>query len=187
MAHLSLEELVSKFETAKQTGKEQRGTPEQLRLHRELAEDCPAFTQNLLYIAWLQQSIDQPDRSTEEVFSEIQHLLEAAVLGSYRSAQALVELGHFLDAFRASPDEAMRLYEEGEQKALATLRDAWFGKIRYWNDERTKESLEKALRLGELAGPMFPDFASLHIEIQITRDYAAQEGLLPPSNEPGSS
>lgn len=186
MAHLSLEELVASFEAAKAAGKDTPGNHEQLRRHRELAEACPAFTHNLLYLAWLQQSVDQPGRSTEEVFSEIQRLLEAAVLGSYRSAQSVVELGHFLDAFRAAPQEAMRLYEEGEQKALTTLRDAWFGKIRYWNDARTKESLEKALRLGELAERMFPDFTSLHIEIQITRDYAAKEGLLPPSEKKGS-
>ncbi|QRK12623.1 hypothetical protein JQX13_22885 [Archangium violaceum] len=183
MKHPSLEELVAKFEAAKAAGKDVRGNPEQLRLHRELAETCPAFTHNLLYLAWLQQSIDQPDRSAEEVSSEIQRLLEAAVFGSYRSAQTVVELGHFLDAFRASPHEAMRLYEEGEQKALDTLRDAWLGKIRYWNDERTKESLKKALQLGELAERMFPDFTSLHIEIQITRDYAETEGLLPPAEK----
>lgn len=186
MSQRALEELVASFEAAKDVGQDKLGNPEQLRRHRELAEACPAFTHNLLYLAWLQQSIDQPGRSTEDVFSEIQRLLEAAILGSYRSAQALVELGHFLDIFRASPQEAMRLYEEGEQKALATLRDAWFGKIRYWNDERTKESLEKALRLGELAERMFPDFTSLHIEIQLTRDYAAKEGLLPPSEKKGS-
>lgn len=187
MKHPSLEELVAKFEAAKQAGKDEQGNPEQLRRHRELAETCPAFTHNLLYLAWLQQSIDQPERSSEEVFSEIQRLLEAAVLGSYRNAQAVVELGHFLDAFRASPHEAMRLYEEGEQKALNTLRDAWFGKIRYWNDERTRESLGKALQLGELAERMFPDFTSLLIEIQITRDYAVKEGLIPRPEKQGSS
>lgn len=180
MPHPSLEDLVARFEAARQAGQRDRGNPEQLRLHRELAEACPAFSHNLLYLAWLLQLSDQSNRQAEEFFSDIQRLLEAAVLGSYRSAPALVELGHFLDAFRDSPHEAMRLYEEGEQKALATLKDAWLGKIRYWNDERTKETLAKALELGELAERMFPDAADLALEVQITKNYAAQEGLIPP-------
>jgi len=179
MAHPSLEELIEKFETAKQTGEHEQGSPEQLRLHRELAAECPAFTHNLLYLAWLQQAINQPGRSSKDVLSELQQLLEAAVVGSYRSAQALVELGNFLDTFRDAPQEAMKLYDEGEQKALATLKDAWFGKLRYWNFERTKESLEKALRLGALAEQLFPESTHLLLEVETTRTYAAQEGLIP--------
>lgn len=181
MAHPSLEEVVKKFAAARKAGEHERGNPEQLRLHRELAEECPAFAPNLLYLARLQQVIDQPDRSMEEVLSEIQRLLEFALLGSDRSAPVLLELGNFLDTFHDGPPEAMKLYEEGEQKALDTLRDAWFGKIRYWNLERTKESLEKALQLGELAERLFPEPATLlWDEIQTTRLYAAQEGLIPP-------
>jgi hypothetical protein len=180
MPHPSLEELVARFEAARQAGQGARVDSEQIRLHRELAEACPSFTHNLLYLAWLLQLSDQPERQAEEVFSDIQQLLEAAVLGSYRSAPALVELGHFLDTLRDSPHEAMKLYEEGEQKALATLKDAWLGKIRYWNDERTKETLAKALELGGLAERMFPDATELALEVQLTKNYAAQEGLIPP-------
>jgi hypothetical protein len=181
MAHPSLEELVKKFEIARKAGERERGNPEQLRLHRELAEECPAFTPNLLYLARLQQITDQPDRSTEEVFSEIQRLLELAVLGTDRSAPVLLELGNFLDTFRDGPPEAMELYEEGEQKALDTLKDAWFGKLRYWNLERTNESLGKALQLGELAERLFPEPGTLlWDELQTTKLYAAQKGLIPP-------
>ncbi|WP_257455014.1 hypothetical protein [Archangium lipolyticum] len=54
MAHPSLEELVQKFEAARKAGERERGNPEQLRLHRALADECPAFTHNLLYLAGLQ-------------------------------------------------------------------------------------------------------------------------------------
>jgi hypothetical protein len=180
MAHPSLEELVQKFEAAKKAGERERGKPEQLRLHRELAAECPAFTHNLLYLARLQHLVDQPGRSAEEVLPEIQRLLESAVLGSYRSASALLALGNFLDTFQDGTPEAMKLYEEGEQKALATLADAWFFKLRNWNLERTKESLEKALRLCALVEQVFPEPNTfLEDEIQITKRYAALEGLLP--------
>jgi hypothetical protein len=180
MAHPSLEELVQKFEDARKAGERERGSEEQLKLHRELAEECPAFTHNLLYLARLQHLVDQPGRSAEEVLPEIQHLLESAVLGSYRSAPALLALGNFLDTFQDGTPEAMKLYDEGEQKALATLEDAWFFKIRYWNLQRTKESLEKALRLCALAEQLFPEpNMFLEDEIQTTKRYAAQEGLIP--------
>jgi hypothetical protein len=181
MAHPNLEELVQKFEAAKKAGERERGSPEQFRLHRELAEECPAFTYNLRYLARLQQVVDQPGRSTEEVFSEIRRLLESAVLGSYRSAPALLELGNFLDTFQDGPPEAMKLYEEGEQQALNTLEDAWFFKLRYWNNEETKESLQKALRLGGLAERLFPEPGTLlWDEIQTTKRHAAKQGLIPP-------
>ncbi|WNG33640.1 hypothetical protein F0U61_08375 [Archangium violaceum] len=181
MAHPSLEELLQKFEAAKKAGEHDRGNPEQLQLHRELAGECPALTHNLLYLAKLQLLVDQPGRDAEEVLPEIQRLLESAVLGSYRSAPALLALGNFLDTFQDGTPEAMKLYDEGEQKALATLEDAWFFKLRYWNLERTKESLEKALRLCALAEQLFPEPNSLlEDEIQTTKRYAAQEGLIPP-------
>lgn len=183
MAHPSLEELVQKFEAARKAGEPIRGNPEQFRMHRELAEACPAFTYNLRYLAQLQQVADQPGRTAEEVLSEIKRLLESAVLGSYRSAPALLELGNFLDTFHDGPPEAMKLYEEGEQQALETLEDAWFFKIRYWNNEETKESVEKALRLGKLAERLFPDPGTfLWDEMQTTKRYAVKMGLLPPED-----
>lgn len=184
MSHPKLEELVQKFEAALRAGEHERGSPEQFRLHRELAEECPAFTYNLRYLARLQQVADQPGRDAEEVLSEIRRLLESAVLGSYRSAQALLELGNFLDTFHDGPPEAMKLYEEGEQRALETLEDAWFFKIRYWNNERTKESLEKALQLGEVAERLFPELGTLlWDEMQTTKRYAVKLGLLLPPED----
>jgi hypothetical protein len=180
MKHLSLEELVKKFDAARKAGEHERGNPEQLRLLRELAEECPAFAPNLLYLARLQQVIDQPSKSTEVVFSEIQRILELAVMASGRSAPVLLELGNFLDTFQNDTPNAVKLYEEGEQQALATLEEAWFLKIRYWNFERTHESLKKALQLGELAERLFPEPGILlWDEMQTTKRYAAQEGLIP--------
>ncbi|HYO67514.1 MAG TPA: hypothetical protein VEU33_15670 [Archangium sp.] len=187
MAHPALEELVARFQAARQSGDIARPSEEQLRLHRELAEACPAFTQNVLFLAWLLQrrlwTAPGDDQEPEPTFAEVQRLLEQAVLGSYRSAPALVELGFFLDTYRDSAHEAAKLYEEAAVKASGTLKDAWWGLIRYWNAERTKETLEKALRLGELAEKMFPDSHALIEELMTTRQYAAQEGLLVPEPE----
>ncbi|HEX5753692.1 MAG TPA: hypothetical protein VFZ09_46310 [Archangium sp.] len=182
-----MDELVKRFEAARKAGEHERGNREQLRLLRELAEECPAFTPNLLYLARVQQVIDQPGRNPEEVFSEIQRLLELAILGSNRGAPVILELGNFLDTFQNDPLGAMKLYEEGEQKALAILEDAWFFKLRYWNLERTKESLEKALRLCALVEQVFPEPNTyLEDEIQTTKRLAALEGLLPdPNSSPG--
>lgn len=182
MAHPGLEELVAKFQIARHSGDIAKPSEEQIRLHRELAEACPAFTQNVLFLAWLLQrrlwTAEDDGSAPEGTFTEVRRLLDQAVLGSYRSAPALVELGFFLDTYRNSSHEAAKLYEEAATKALETLKDAWWGLIRYWNAERTKESLEKALQLGELAGKLFPDSSQLIEERMTTRMYAAQEGLL---------
>ncbi|MCY1079894.1 hypothetical protein [Archangium lansingense] len=184
MAHPGLEELVAKFQAARQSGDVAKPSEEQLRLHRELVEACPAFTQNTLFLAWLLQrrlwTAQDDGQDPEPAFAEVQRLLNQAVQGSYRSAPALVELGFFLDTYRDSSHEAAKLYEEAAAKASGTLKDAWWGLIRYWNAERTKETLEKALRLGELAEKMFPDSHELIEELMTTREYAAQEGLLGP-------
>jgi hypothetical protein len=184
MAHPGLEELVARFQGARQSGDIAGPTEEPLRLHRELVEACPAFTQNSLFLAWLLQrrlwTAGDDGSGSEGSFTDIQRLLEQAVLGSYRSAPALVELGFFLDTYRDSSHEAAKLYEEAATKALETLKDAWWGLIRYWNAERTKETLEKALRLGSLAEKLFPDSHEIIEELMTTRRYAAQDGLLVP-------
>jgi hypothetical protein len=184
MAHPGLEELIAKFQASRQVGDVTRPSAEQLRLHRELAEACPAFTQNLLFLSWLLLrqlwNVEDDGKDSERAFVEIQSLLEKAVLGSYRSAPALVELGFFLDTYRDSPHEAARLYEEASAKALESLKDSWWGLLRYWNAERTKETLEKALRLGEMAEKLFPEAPEIIEEMMTTRLYATQEGLLDP-------
>jgi hypothetical protein len=114
----------------------------------------------------------------EAAFAEIQKLLEQAVQASAREASAVVELGYFLDTIRNAPEEATKLYEEGAAKALETLEDAWAGLLRAWVLERTKESLEKALRLGELAEKLFPDSGRIQGEVQDAKRLAALDGLL---------
>ncbi|MFY0572681.1 hypothetical protein ACN28E_53865 [Archangium lansingense] len=180
MAHPELEELVAKFREARREAEADMSNPEQLKLHRELAEACPAFTQNLLFLAWRLLSSEGPERALEDRLAEIQRLLEMAVLGSYRSAPTVIELGYFLDTYRNAPHEAARLYEEASARALETVRDSWRGLIRYWNDERTKETLEKALKLGALAEKLFPDYTPLMLEVLTTREYATLDGLISP-------
>lgn len=184
MAHPDLEELIVKFQAARQASGVASPSAEQIRLHRELAEACPAFTQNLLFLSWLLLrqlwSSEDDGKDSERAFAEVQNLLEQAVLGSYRSAPALVELGFFLDTYRDSPHEAARLYEEASAKALESLKDSWWGLLRYWNAGRTKETLEKALRLGAMAEKMFPEAPEIIEEMTTTRLYATQEGLLEP-------
>jgi hypothetical protein len=178
MTHPGLEALVARFREARRDAEADMGNPEQLKVHRALAEACPAFTQNLLFLAWRLLRSEEPERQLEDRLAEIQRLLELAVLGSYRSAPSVVELGYFLDTYRNAPHEAARLYEEAGARALETVRDAWRGLIRYWNDERTKETLEKALKLGELAERLFPDYTPLMLEVLTTREYARLDGLL---------
>ncbi|WP_143196072.1 hypothetical protein [Archangium sp. Cb G35] len=171
---------MERFREARREAETDPGNPEQLEVHRQLAEACPAFTQNLLFLAWRLLRANGPEEQLEDRLAEIQRLLERAVQGSYRSAPAVVELGYFLDTYRNAPHEAARLYEEAGAKALETVRDSWRGLIRYWNDARTKETLEKALKLGELAEKMFPDYTPLMLEVHTTREYAALDGLLSP-------
>jgi hypothetical protein len=173
--HPSVEELAERLREARRAGAP--GDPERLRLHRELAATCPTFTPNLLELARQLQLAEEPGRETEAAFAEAQRLLEQAVVGSERSAPAVVELGYFLDTVRDAPGEATKLYEEGAAKALGTLEDAWAGLLRAWVHERTKESLEKALRLGEQAEKLFPDSGRIQGLVHDARRMATLEGL----------
>jgi hypothetical protein len=176
--HPSVEELLARLQEARKAGKP--GDPERLRLHRELAKDSPTFIPNLLELGRQLELADESGRDAEEAFAEVQRLLEQAVVGSERSGPAVVELGYFLDTIRDDSEAATKLYEEGAAKALETLEDAWAGLLRSWVHERTKESLEKALRLGELAEKLFPDSGRIQGEIQRARQMAIDDGLLKP-------
>jgi hypothetical protein len=174
--HPGVEELVERLRAARKAGAP--GAPERLRLQRELAADCPTFIPNLLDLARQLQVADEGDRDAEEAFAEVQRLLEQAVVGSERSGPALVELGYFLDTIRDASEKATPLYEEGAARALETLEDAWAGLLRAWVHERTKESLEKALRLGEVAEQLFPDSGRIQGVVQEVRNTARRDGLL---------
>ncbi|WP_257449474.1 hypothetical protein [Archangium lipolyticum] len=182
MKHPSLDELVARMRAARAEGSGNRPSQEQLRLHRELVEACPAFTPNLLELARLLRLDDEPlpGSSGEETLSEIRRLLEQAVRASGRSAPALVELAYFLDIFHDSPPEAETLFEEGARKALSTVEEAWAGLISFWSSKRTRESLTKALQLGETAEKLFPDSERIGHELRFARDLAVTDGLIPP-------
>jgi hypothetical protein len=177
-AHPSPEELMARFLAAREAGGANRASPEQLQLLRELVRDCPAFTPGLLELARLLRLTEEPGVDSQAAFAEVQHLLEQAVLVSRRGAPALVELGYFLDVTRDQQDRALALWEEGATQALKTLEHAWAGMLRTWGDQRTKESLEKALRLADFAEKVLPDSFLLQDEVELVRGYARQDGLL---------
>lgn len=174
--HPEVAELLERLREARRAGAP--GHPERLHLHRKLAELCPSFTPNLLELARQLQLADEPDQEADESFSEIQRLLEQAVAGSERSASTVVELGYFLDTVRDAPEQATKLYEEGAARALETLEEAWAGLLRAWVHERTRESLERALRLAEQAERLFPDSGRIQGAVQDVRRTARRDGLL---------
>jgi hypothetical protein len=182
VTHPRLDELVARMKAARAAGDARQPSQEQLKLHRELADACPAFTPNLVELARLLRLDDNPppDMSGEESLSEVRGLLEQAVQASGRSAPSLVELAYFLDTFHDSPPEAEVLFEEGARKALKTVEESWAGLIRYGSSKRTRESLMKALRLGETAERLFPESELIGHELRFARQLAVTDGLLPP-------
>ncbi|NMO18360.1 hypothetical protein HPC49_34840 [Pyxidicoccus fallax] len=183
MAHLTPEELLKRFQSIREAGDARHTTLEQLRLLRELLQDCPAFAPGLLELARRLQLAEEPGLDAEEAFTEVQRLLEQAVLVSRRSAPALVELGYFLDVFRNREAEALALWEEGAATALKTLEDAWAGMLRTWAGERTRESLAKALRLADRAEQLLPGSVRLQEEVERVRGYAREDGISKSSGE----
>jgi hypothetical protein len=179
MAHPPLDEMLARMEAARRAGAAHEASPEQLRMLRELARDCPAFTPNLLELARLLRLTDEPGVDTEPALAEIQRLLEQATQASARSAPALLELAHFLDVFRDAPEEAERLFEESAASALRALEDSWAGLLGFWVMERRRDTLEKALRLGELAERLFPQSPRILNALDEAREKAARAGLLP--------
>jgi hypothetical protein len=178
--HPTVEELLQKLREARQGGGAEPFRLEQVRRYRELLAECPTFTPALLELGRLLQLTDEPGVEAEAAFVEIQRMLEQAVQVSGREAATVVELGYFLDTLRNAPEKATLLYEEGAAKALETLEDAWAGLLRAWVHERTKESLEKALQLGELAEKLFPNSGRIQGEVYSVRNTAIHDGLLKP-------
>ena len=171
--HLGPEELAARLQAARAAGAP--GSSERLRLHRALAEACPAYMPNLLELARQLQLADEP--VAPEPLMEAEHVLRQAVMGSERDAPSLVELGYFLDAVRDTPAEATALYEEGAARALETLEDAWAGLLRSWVHEGTPASLRKALHTGALAEQLFPDSGRIQGVVHDARQAAARDGV----------
>jgi hypothetical protein len=176
----TVEELLGRLREARQGGSAESSRPERVRRYRELLAECPTLTPALLELGRLLQVTDEPGVDAEKAFVEIQRLLEQAVEVSGREAAAVVELGYFLDTIRNSSEKATPLYEEGAARALKTLEDAWAGLLRAWVHERTKESLEKALELSELAEKLFPESGRIQGVVHDARNTAIHDGLLKP-------
>ncbi|HYO54103.1 hypothetical protein [Archangium sp.] len=179
MTHLRLDEMIARMRVAREAGSAHEASPEQLQRLRELARDCPAFTPNLLELARLLRLTDEPGVDMEQALAEIERLLEQAVQASGRSAPALLELAHFTDVFRDSPGLAEALFEESAASALRALENSWAGLIDFWTLERTNDTLEKALKLGELAERVFPESPRILHVVEDAREKAARAGLLP--------
>ncbi|KFE69932.1 hypothetical protein [Hyalangium minutum] len=177
MAHLPLEELLAKFQAANAAGDASHSGLDQLRSYRELAEACPAFTPNLLRLARLLRLVDEPGTEAEAMLTEVHRLLERAVQASDRSADALIELGYFLDTHRHEPAQARKLLEEGAAKALSSLEDAWAGLIRHLEMEK---QLPQALELSARAEQLFPQSGRIMGAVSDARQAAGSTGLLPP-------
>lgn len=178
MAHPSLEELEAKLQKARDIGGANQATPEQLSLLREVTRECPAFMPSLLELARLLLLNEEAGVSAEAAFAEIQRLLEQAVRGSKRNPVAVLELAHFLDTFRNAPREAEKLYEEGAAGALKLVEESWTALLDLWTGENSRESLEKALKLGALAEKVFPESGDIMLAVVTARNYAARAGLI---------
>lgn len=179
-SHPDVAELLARLREARRGGGAEETRAEQVRRYRELLAECPTFTPALLELGRLLQLTDEPEKEPEQWLAEVQALLEQAVWVSGREAATVVELGYFLDTLRDSPQAALRLYEEGAATALETLEDAWAGLLRGWVHERTKASLEKALRLAEVAEKLFPDSGRIQGVVHDARRIASLDGLSSP-------
>ncbi len=183
MTHPTLDELVARMRAARAAGDANNPSLEQLRLHRELAGLCPAFTPNLLELARLLRLDDNPppDLTSDVMQEELEQLLMQAVQASGRSAPSLVELAYVLDIFHNAPPETEALFKEGAEKALKTLEHAWAGLIGFWALKRTRESLMQALQLGEQVEKLFPESDIISPQLRFARELAVTDGLLPPN------
>lgn len=170
---------MARFRAAREAGKEHRGSPLQLQLHRELAESCPAFVPNLLHLARSLLLGDAPGPKDDHAFDEIQRLLEQAVQSSDRSAPALVELAYFHDSIHNDFKTARPLYAEGAAQALAVLEDAWAGLL---TSLVLEQQIPEALALAQQAERMFPESARLMPRVHEARERAIAAGLLPPES-----
>ncbi|MBZ4418585.1 hypothetical protein [Myxococcus sp. RHSTA-1-4] len=175
-----LEALLARLKAARDAGGGQRGNAEQLRLHRELVKDCPALTPNLLALARLVLTTEEPGVDAEASLTEAEGLLEMAVQASERSAPALLELAYFLDDIRGREDEALRLMEEGAARALQSLEDAWAGLLLRYS---LREQLPKALELAVRAEQLFPASERIQDAVQSVRESALRAGLLAPPRD----
>lgn len=111
------------------------------------------------------------------MLTEVHRLLEQAVQASDGSADALIELGYFLDTHRHEPTQARKLFEEGAAKALSSLEDAWTGLIRHLEMEK---QISQALELSAKAEQLFPHSGRIMGAVTDARQAAVSAGILSP-------
>jgi tetratricopeptide (TPR) repeat protein len=175
-----LETLLARLKAARDAEDGQRGNAEQLRLHRELVKDSPAFIPNLLALARLVLTTEEPGVDAEASLAEIQRLLEMAVQASERSAPTLLELAYFLDDIRGREDEALCLMEEGAARSLQELEDAWAGLLLRYS---LRGQLPKALELAARAEQVFPTSERIQDAVRSVRESALRAGLIDPTQD----
>ena len=95
-------------------------------------------------------------------------------------------MGRFDDVFEEAERRASvclcfreKLFEESVSSALHALENSWAGLIGFWVMERKRDTLEKALKLGELAERVFPESPRVLNAVEEAREKAARAGLLP--------
>ncbi|WP_170115497.1 hypothetical protein [Melittangium boletus] len=116
--------------------------------------------------------LDRQDTGAQERFDEGEQALRLAVESSGEDASALVELAHFLDVVRDSPEEAEPLFAEAAQRASKLLEEAWAGWIGVLSQQ---EKFDAALELSSRAQRVFPDSELIAEATALVRQSAARE------------
>jgi len=165
--HMTPEELRSRLQAAKQL---QAGSPQRIQAHRELAEQCPACVPNLLSLS-RSLLLDDQDTGAQERFDEGEKALRSAVEVSGEDASALVELAHFLDVVRDTPEEAEPLFAEAARRASKLLEEAWAGWIGVLGQQ---EKLDAALELSSRAQLVFAESELIAEATALVRQSAAR-------------
>lgn len=125
---------------------------------QKTVERCPAFFPALLLLGDALEVADI-DRALELA----KGYLENAVAISGRSAEAVVELGHYINAIENDTLRAEPLFREGAAGALAILENAWLGLI---NSLREQDRFREAITVGRRSVQVLPESVRLAEALQ---------------------